>query len=55
VTHSPERGARIARRDDREYWEYLREEQRREAGVPNAAAALGWDAGCPARNMAADL
>jgi hypothetical protein len=30
----PERGARIARRDDREYREYLREEQRREAGCP---------------------
>src|SRR4051812_6135727 len=31
---SPERGARIARRDDREYWASLREEQRREAGCP---------------------
>jgi hypothetical protein len=30
----PERGARIARRDDREYREYLREEQRTEAGCP---------------------
>ena len=39
---SPERGARIARRDDREYREYTREEQRREAG-------------CPARNMSANL
>ena len=28
------RGARIARRDDRGYREYLREEQRREAGCP---------------------
>ena len=42
VIHSPERGARIARRDDREYREYAREEQRREAG-------------CPARNMSANL
>ena len=29
-----ERGARLARRDDREYREYLREEQRRQAGCP---------------------
>jgi hypothetical protein len=42
VTDSPERGARIARRDDREYREYSREEQRSEAG-------------CPARNMSANL
>jgi len=28
------RGARIARRDDQEYWAYLREEQRSEAGCP---------------------
>jgi hypothetical protein len=28
------RGARIARRDNRGYREYLREEQRREAGCP---------------------
>jgi hypothetical protein len=34
----PERGARIARRDDREYREYLREEQRREAGCPRPEA-----------------
>ena len=31
---SPKRGARIARRDDREYREYSRKEQRREAGCP---------------------
>src|SRR5439155_24022316 len=31
---SPERGARIARRGDRGYREYLSEEQRREAGCP---------------------
>ena len=29
-----ERGARLARRDDREYREYLREEQRRQPGCP---------------------
>ena len=36
-----ERGARMARRDDREYREYLREEQRRQPG-------------CPAREMVLD-
>jgi predicted RNA-binding protein with RPS1 domain len=34
----PARGARLARRDDREYRAYLREEQRSQAG-------------CPARNV----
>jgi hypothetical protein len=29
-----ERGARMARRDDREYREYLREEQRSQPGCP---------------------
>jgi hypothetical protein len=29
-----ERGARLARRDDREYSKYLREEQRRQPGCP---------------------
>src|SRR5688572_1496312 len=32
ASHRDERGARLARRDDREYREYLREEQRRQAG-----------------------
>jgi len=34
------RGARIARRDDRGYREYLREEQRGEAGCPARQAVL---------------
>src|SRR5712671_5058799 len=38
---SAERGARMARRDDREYREYLREEQRSQPG-------------CPAREMVLD-
>jgi hypothetical protein len=29
-----ERGARLARRDDRKYREYVREEQRRQTGCP---------------------
>src|SRR5687768_13955455 len=32
--HIPVRGARLARRDDRKYWVYLRKEQRRQAGCP---------------------
>ena len=35
-----ERGARMARRDDREYREYLREEQRRQAGCPAREVVL---------------
>jgi hypothetical protein len=31
---SRERGARMARRDDRAYWAYVREEQRRQPGCP---------------------
>ena len=31
---NPERGARMARRDDRAYREYVREEQRRQPGCP---------------------
>src|SRR6266571_1132841 len=42
ASHRDGRGAPLARRDDREYREYLREEQRSRPGVPNAAAALGW-------------
>ena len=42
LTNFPERGARLARRDDREYREYLREEQRRQPG-------------CPARKMSTNL
>ena len=30
----PERGARIARREERGYWAYVSDEQRREAGCP---------------------
>ena len=53
--HRVGRGAPPARRDDREYREYLSEEQR-SPGVPNAAAALGWSRrGCIARRMQPDF
>src|SRR5881398_3300 len=42
VTDFSERGARLTRRDDREYREYLREEQRSQPG-------------CPARKMSANF
>jgi hypothetical protein len=42
MTNISERGARMARRDDRGYREYLREEQRSQAG-------------CPARKMSANF
>ena len=35
-----ERGARLARRDDREYREYLREEQRSQPGCPAREVVL---------------
>ena len=36
----PERGARIARREERAYWAYVSDEQRREAGCPARQAVL---------------
>ena len=36
----PARGARIARRDDRGYREYLREEERSQAGCPAREVVL---------------
>src|SRR5262245_29850153 len=56
----------MARRDDREYREYLREEQRRQPGSPprvlcavgwhpgsppRVLCAVGWHPGCPAREL----
>ena len=35
-----ERGARLARRDDQEYREYLREEQRSQTGCPAREVVL---------------
>jgi heme exporter protein A len=48
---SPGRDARIARRDVRGSREYLSEEPRREPGPPpRVLCAVGWEAGCPARD-----
>src|SRR5437899_3684583 len=42
ASHRDGRGAPMARRDDREYREYVSGEQRSQPGVLNAGAALGW-------------
>jgi hypothetical protein len=45
-----ERGARMARRDEREYPEYLSEEQRGRPRGPGRADSARWvEEGCPAR------
>src|SRR5437763_10065804 len=49
-----ERGARMARRDDREYPEYLREEQRRQPRGPQRGIRVGVETGCPAREVVLD-
>ena len=49
-----ERGARVGRRDDREYREYLREEQRRQLRGPQRGSRVGVEEGCPAREVVLD-
>ena len=49
-----ERGARLARRDDREYREYLREEQRSQPRGPRRGTRAGVEEGCPAREVVLD-
>src|SRR4030042_1595584 len=51
MTDLPERGARPARRDDREYWAYLRPEVPREARAERVLKAQRRRTGCPARQM----
>jgi hypothetical protein len=55
VTNFPERGARLARRDDRAYREYVRKEQRRQARGPQRGSRVGVEKGCPARKMSANF
>jgi hypothetical protein len=47
----PERGARLTRRDDREYREYLREEQRRQTGCPARKVVLDQPIQATSRTM----
>jgi hypothetical protein len=50
--HRDGRGAPLARRDDREYREYSREEQRCQPGAPAARTVRGGvERGCIARRM----
>ncbi len=44
----------LARRDDREYREYLREEQRSQPRGPQRGSRGGVEEGCPAREVALD-
>ena len=44
----------MARRDDREYREYLREEQRRQPRGPRRGSRVGVEEGCPAREVVLD-
>jgi len=50
-----ERGARMARRDDREYREYLREEQRSQPRGPQRGSRVGVERGCIAGRMQPDF
>src|ERR1700676_5221499 len=53
--HRERRGARLARRDDREYREYLREEQRSQARGPQRGTRVGVEEGCIAVRMQSDF
>ena len=50
-----ERGARLARRDDREYREYLREEQRSQPGCPAREVVLDQRGQATSVRLQADL
>src|SRR6266850_5584169 len=54
ASHRDGRGAPMARRDDREYREYLSEEQRRQRG-PQRGSRVGVERGCIARRMPPDF
>src|SRR5215218_3673727 len=48
-------GAPVARRNDREYREYLREEQRRQRRGPQRGSRVEVERGCVARRMQPDV
>src|SRR5882762_4687217 len=54
ASHRDGRGAPMARRDDREYREYLSEEQRSQRG-PQRGSRVGVERGCIARRMQPDF
>src|SRR5712691_11532707 len=51
ASHRDGRGASLARRDDREYREYLREKQRSQPRGPQRGTRVGVGLGCIARRM----
>ena len=55
ASHRDGRGALLARRDDQEYREYLREEQRGQARGPQRGSRVGVERGCVARRMQPDF
>jgi hypothetical protein len=55
ASHRGRQCARLARRDDREYREYLREEQRSQARGPQCGSRIGVEKGCSAGRMQPDL
>src|SRR5438128_5917049 len=55
ASHRDGRGAPPARRDDREYREYLKEEQRRRRRGPQRGSRVGVAWGCIARRMQPDF
>ncbi len=50
---SPGRGARLARREERAYWAYVSDEQRRQTpgSPPRGLLRGGVEEGCPAREL----
>src|SRR5947207_15978261 len=48
VDNYPERGARLARREERAYREYVRDEQRSQPRGPQRGSRVGVEEGCPA-------
>ncbi len=55
ASHRDGRGAPLARRDDREYREYLTEEQRSQRRGPQRGSRVGVERGCIARRMQPDF
>src|SRR5881409_1001794 len=51
VANYPERGARLARREERAYREYVSDEQRSQARGPQRGSRVGVEEGCPAREL----
>src|SRR5881396_517942 len=51
IGNYPERGARMARREERAYREYVSDEQRSQPRGPQRGSRVGVEEGCPAREL----